>query len=56
MDKKICFYCHSKITKKNDKKAGKQMYKRHVCGKQFTRGNCIDVEKLWDEYQKGDYN
>lgn len=51
MNKKICFYCGSKITKKNGKKNGIQSYKCYACGKQFLAKKrlILDEEKFWKD-------
>ena len=52
-ESKKCFYCDSRITKKNGLKNGKQQYKCYNCGKQFLGGNRILNEVLWQEYLEG---
>ena len=55
MNKKNCFYCGSKITKKNGKKNGVQRYKCYACNKVFVvkRQLILDQEQLWKEYVQG---
>ena len=40
------------LTKKNGKVNGRQVYKCHVCGKQFLGGNRIKLDALWREYSE----
>ena len=58
MNKKICFYYGSKITKKNCKVNGIQRYKCYACGKQFLakRQVSLNEELFWKEYVQGNQN
>jgi transposase-like protein len=51
-EQKKCFYCGSKIIKKNGFVLGVQRYKCHVCGRQFVGGARLDNRVLWQEYTK----
>ena len=52
-EQKKCFFCGSKITKKNGKKCGVQLYKCYLCGRQFLGGNRLSSIDIWEEYTKG---
>ncbi|MDR0833129.1 MAG: hypothetical protein LBN93_02945, partial [Candidatus Symbiothrix sp.] len=47
------FYCGSKITKKNGKNGGKQLYKCYVCGRQFLDTPRLDAQEIWHLYSSG---
>jgi hypothetical protein len=53
MSKKNCFHSGSKITKKNGKVKGVQLYKCAACRRQFLGGNRIDNQILWQEFHQG---
>jgi hypothetical protein len=53
MNKKKCFYCDSKVVRKNGIRNSKQQFKCYSCGKQFIGGFRIDLIELWDSYTKG---
>ena len=52
-EQKICVFCGSKITKKVGFFRGKQRYKCHVCGRQFSLRSEISKEEVWHFYSSG---
>ena len=52
-EQKICFFCGSKITKKNGYVKGIQRYKCYVCKRTFLGGIRLCCKDIWDEYTKG---
>ena len=53
MNKKKCFYCGSKRTKKNGSRNGVQTFKCNDCQRQFLGGIRIQNQELWHEYSNG---
>lgn len=52
-EQKICFFCGSRITKRNGHSKGVQRYKCYICKRTFVGGNRLISKDVWDEYTKG---
>lgn len=52
-EQKNCFYCGSKITKKDGHVNGVQRYKCFVCKRTFLGGVRLSIKDIWAEYTTG---